>query len=110
MALEVAGATVTAVSKMENGDLDLSEVLTHLYDANLNTLMVEGGASIISSFLSSQLVDRIILTIAPIFLGGVTAVNAQLPKLPRLQHVEQSHMGNDLIIKGDVVWDNNIVL
>lgn len=31
--------------------------------------MVEGGASVITSFLDSGLVDLIIITIAPVFIG-----------------------------------------
>jgi len=38
--------------------------------------MVEGGASVISSFLKSGQVDSFLLTIAPVFVGedGVSAV------------------------------------
>lgn len=33
--------------------------------------MVEGGASIIANFLHNRLVDWIVLTIAPVLLGGL---------------------------------------
>ena len=33
------------------------------------SLMVEGGASVISSFLVSGLVDLVIITIAPVYVG-----------------------------------------
>ncbi|HTX73726.1 MAG TPA: dihydrofolate reductase family protein, partial [Rectinemataceae bacterium] len=36
----------------------------------VSTLMVEGGAAVIASFLRSRLVDRLVVTIAPCFLGG----------------------------------------
>ena len=33
--------------------------------------MVEGGAGVISSFLREGLVDQLIITIAPVFMGGL---------------------------------------
>lgn len=38
--------------------------------------MVEGGASVISSFLKSGLVDSFLLTVAPVYVGrnGISAV------------------------------------
>lgn len=39
--------------------------------------MVEGGASIISSFLESGLVDLVIITIAPVLIGnGVRVIRS----------------------------------
>ncbi|KAJ3125049.1 2,5-diamino-6-(ribosylamino)-4(3H)-pyrimidinone 5'-phosphate reductase [Physocladia obscura] len=49
---------------------------------NVDSLMVEGGASIISSFLSlgTRFVDQIIITIAPLLVGnGIRAYSSQIP-------------------------------
>ena len=32
----------------------------------ITSLMVEGGAQVITSFISSQLVDQVIVTVAPV--------------------------------------------
>ena len=41
--------------------------------------MVEGGGQVIASFLAQRLVDLVVLTIAPVFMGGVKGVDALLP-------------------------------
>lgn len=105
-ALEEAGATVTAVSTTADGQLDLHDVLFHLHNAGIQRLMVEGGAAVISSFLQNRLVDQMVITIAPLFLGGLNAVATTLTPSPRLKHVEQIRLGDDWVIKGRVVWDD----
>ncbi len=49
--------------------LDLSEALAALLDLGVRTLFVEGGAAVLTSFLKEDLVDRVILDIAPRFIG-----------------------------------------
>lgn len=47
------------------------ELLQHLKAQGINSLMIEGGASIISTFLSTpELVQSVIVTIAPTWLGN----------------------------------------
>lgn len=104
-ALEAAGATIFPIDSYEDGRLSLRQVLTILKTNGINSLMVEGGSQIITCFLNNHLVDRMILTIAPIFVGGLTAVQPlTTPTLPRLTNVQQEWLGQDLIVKGDVVW------
>lgn len=103
--LEAAGATVTAVSTTAADRLNLNDVLAHLHGAGVRRLMVEGGAAVIGSFLQSRLVDQVVLTIAPLFLGGLHAVSVSLSSLPRLTEVEQVRLGEDWVIKGRVVWN-----
>jgi riboflavin biosynthesis pyrimidine reductase len=49
-------------------------MLKTLYGMGIKSLMVEGGASVIASFLDSRYVDRLLITISPTFVGsaGVT--------------------------------------
>lgn len=77
--------------------------------------MVEGGAGVISSFINSRLVDFMILTISPMIVGGLPAV--QMPqdylkqkenKFPRLGKVLSGYYGDDLIIFGQVEWPENM--
>jgi 3,4-dihydroxy 2-butanone 4-phosphate synthase/GTP cyclohydrolase II len=63
--------------------------------------MVEGGAEIITAFLAQNLVDRLIITIAPILVGGLHAVN-QLPHIAQLQHTTTHQVGQDTILIGDL--------
>lgn len=50
------------------GRLDLSEFVRSLPPET--RLMVEGGSAVISSFLHSGEVDRLVATVAPVFVGA----------------------------------------
>lgn len=58
------------------GHISLEGLFSTLWENNIRSVMVEGGASVISSFLKSGLVDSFLLTIAPVYVGkdGVSAV------------------------------------
>lgn len=53
------------------GNLSIPVVLKTLYTLGIHSVMVEGGAQVIRSFLSqdAQAVDTIIVTVAPTFVG-----------------------------------------
>ena len=106
-ALETAGAHILRLPANKNGQVDLSELLIKLTQMGIKSLMVEGGAAIISSFLSAHLVDRLVLTIAPMLVGGLNAV-AREPDgngiaLPRLFRTHYQKLGDDIILLGDLV-------
>lgn len=104
--LEAAGARVFAVGVDENGRLNLKQVLQTLKQNGIDSVMVEGGSEVITSFLASQLVERVVLTIAPMFVGGLTAVsNLHSNVLPQLTNVQQEWLGKDLVVMGDLVWE-----
>lgn len=58
------------------GHISLEGLFSTLWENKIRSVMVEGGASVISSFLKSGLVDSFLLTIAPVYVGkdGVSAV------------------------------------
>lgn len=61
----------------DTGHISLSAVLESKYIGR--SLMVEGGASIISAFLASNLVDLVVITIAPVLIGdGITATQGRV--------------------------------
>ncbi len=51
---------------------DPREALDQLFDAGVRHLMVEGGARVLSAFLSAGLVDELIIYLAPTLLGSGT--------------------------------------
>jgi GTP cyclohydrolase II len=104
-ALEAAGARVESVPSLPGGWLDLAAVVALLGQEGVNSLMVEGGARIITSFLTAQLADWVLITIAPVYVGGVRAVEAagdRSNSFPRLEHVHSQQLGQDVILWGDV--------
>jgi 3,4-dihydroxy 2-butanone 4-phosphate synthase/GTP cyclohydrolase II len=108
-ALEAAGARIIRLPATPNGMVDLAALLAHLGRRHIRSVMVEGGATVISNFLAAHLVDRLVLTIAPMILGGLNAVadlgqlNGQA--LPRLIRPQYQALGKDVILFGDVTWD-----
>ncbi|KAI9193221.1 dihydrofolate reductase-like domain-containing protein [Polychytrium aggregatum] len=72
-ALELAGASVVLVPPMPSNPhrIDLAQAFYRLHQEpfRIDSIMVEGGASIISSVLEQQLADLLIVTIAPKFMG-----------------------------------------
>jgi diaminohydroxyphosphoribosylaminopyrimidine deaminase / 5-amino-6-(5-phosphoribosylamino)uracil reductase len=73
--LEERGVTVQACTE-QGGYLDPAEVLATLHRNGINSLLIEGGSRVISSFLRARLFDRLTLYYAPILLGaGRDAVN-----------------------------------
>jgi 3,4-dihydroxy 2-butanone 4-phosphate synthase/GTP cyclohydrolase II len=109
-ALENAGATVLRVASIpENpAHIDLRALLQMLAAQNIRTVMVEGGAQIITAFLQAQLVDRVILTFAPMFVGGVrgvTALTTSENHFPRLKNLNVTQLENDIIVQGDMDWN-----
>lgn len=104
--LRAAGATVLRLAADDAGLVDLRSLLVHLFRAGIRTLMVEGGARIITSFLSAGLADQVVLTICPLFVGGPRAFTPALMEAtcrwPRLSGVHCESLDDDLILIGDL--------
>jgi riboflavin-specific deaminase-like protein len=72
--LEALGARLIVVETDDDGLLQLGMILARLYALGLSSVMVEGGARVITSFLRARLVDQAVVTIAPVWIGGLPAV------------------------------------
>jgi 3,4-dihydroxy 2-butanone 4-phosphate synthase/GTP cyclohydrolase II len=101
------GAKVIRLPLNADNLLDLRSVLRWLKLNNFKRLMVEGGAKIITNFLTNQLPDQVIITICPIFIGGVLGFqpnsiecNSIHRKLTNT-HIEM--LAGDLVIRGELI-------
>lgn len=104
--LEATGAEVVRLPSDGTGRVSLPALLEHLEAAGARSLMVEGGAKIITSFLAERLVDHLVLTVAPLFVGGLRGVcDLGGVGFPRLENLEYQQLGDDLIVRGDPAWD-----
>jgi len=103
-ALEKAGAEVISLPATAKGQVDLGVMLDQLADMGINSLMVEGGARIITNFLLERLANYIVLTVAPVLLGGLRAVSDLGDRDPatflRLRDLGHKWLGKDLIVWG----------
>jgi GTP cyclohydrolase II len=72
--LQRRGIEVIDVGASEDG-VDLVETVAKLRRSGVESLLVEGGARVITSLLRKGLVDRLVVAVAPILLGrGTEAV------------------------------------
>ncbi len=72
--LEVAGAEVLTVPESD-GRVDLLALLNELGDRGVTTVFVEGGATLLGSLFDAGLVDRIVGFVAPVIIGGGSALS-----------------------------------
>lgn len=93
---------VTAAN--ESGQVDLRAAVRALYSRGIRTLMVEGGAAMITAFLRAGLVDAIVLTVAPLLVGGYNATenlcNAGSGSFPRITPLFSQQLGDELFMWG----------
>ena len=89
-----------------DGSMEWPSILALLHNENIDSVMIEGGASVIRDLLShySDLIDTVIITLAPTFLGegGLRAcpcvADGSTPI--RLECVQWLTLGEDAIVCG----------
>lgn len=101
--LESTGAEIIELPDDERGRIALPALLEYLGQRGISRLMVEGGGRILQAFLDAQLADLAIITIAPLFLGGVPVIepwgrSIQTPL--RLSEAGSQQLGEDVVIWG----------
>lgn len=85
---------------------DLKELLRHLGERNITSLLVEGGAGIYSSFIEQGQADKVLIFFSPRFMGGsglpmLAALKTKgLEALPTLTKVQAEALGPDWLISG----------
>jgi riboflavin-specific deaminase-like protein len=73
--LEARGARVIVLPAEEDGRVDLQALLVALAARGVRSVLVEGGAEMITSLLRRRLVHRLVVCVAPKVLGlGVEAI------------------------------------
>jgi riboflavin-specific deaminase-like protein len=107
LALEATGAQVLQMPSIIQGEIDLPTMLNRLGDLGIDSLMVEGGAQVITSFLADDLVDIAMITLAPMMIGGWHVITpsgladrARQMGYPRLFDMGIDRLGADILIWG----------
>jgi diaminohydroxyphosphoribosylaminopyrimidine deaminase / 5-amino-6-(5-phosphoribosylamino)uracil reductase len=106
-AVRQLGATVLCLPANATGGVDLAALLVELGSAGVESVMVEGGAALLTSMLREQLVDRICICIAPKILGsGTDAIGdlgiADLDRALHLTELTMAAWGPDLVLDARV--------
>lgn len=90
-----------------NGRVCLEHLLTLLGEREITSVMIEGGEGIFTSAIEEGIVDKFLLFLAPIVIGGTTAPGllggAGIDKIDqalRLSRVRIEQLGEDVLIEG----------
>lgn len=82
-----------------------------LREKGIESLMVEGGAKVITEFLKLGLADAIVMTMAPKLIGGYKAVgNLEIENIsvtPHIAPINYENLGEDLIVWGDLHYSES---
>lgn len=108
--LEDKGARVGLTEPTEAGQVRVDQALAFLREEGVGSLLVEGGARILTSFFRERLVDRLSIETAMIMLGqpatpclGALGIGVSAAA-PTLTNVDVSMLGRNVLVRGDVVW------
>jgi diaminohydroxyphosphoribosylaminopyrimidine deaminase/5-amino-6-(5-phosphoribosylamino)uracil reductase len=82
--LEKAGARVITVPQGEHDNPDLGAVLDLLGEMAINEVHVEAGATLAGRFMQDNLVDELVLYMAPVLLGDSARGLFHLPGLDKM--------------------------
>lgn len=88
-------------------EVPLEPAMRLLKERGIRTLMVEGGATVITAFLKARLVDALVLTIAPRLVGGYKAVGDLQTENDEQVSIHPLHCepaGRDMIVWGDLQY------
>ncbi len=109
--LEARGACLLRLPCDPAGQISLPALAEQLGEQGVRSLMVEGGAQVLSSFLRHRLAHQVIVTVAPMFVGGVRAIRDIQPegtngdfRFPQLTDVSHHSVGEDLVLVGTPDW------
>jgi GTP cyclohydrolase II len=102
------GVGVHVVDAEPPWGVDLAAALGVLREAGIGSLLVEGGATVITSFLRKRLADRAVVAIAPTIIGtGTEAVGdldvASMRDGLHLAGRSAQLVGDDVVVAGDLV-------
>ena len=106
---ESLGARILRLPPGPGGGVELGALLRSLGDLGVRSVMVEGGATLITALLRARLVDRLAVCVAPKILGtGIEAVGdlgiRDLAKSLSLSEVTFTPRGGDLLLEGSLEY------
>lgn len=112
------GAVVVELPCVADGGVCIDALLEEVAERGIASVMVEGGTQVLTTFLRQQRVQHVLVTVAPMFVGGAPALDsvassadiedsAHRDGFPRLKNVQHHWFGEDLILEGDPVWPSS---
>jgi diaminohydroxyphosphoribosylaminopyrimidine deaminase/5-amino-6-(5-phosphoribosylamino)uracil reductase len=91
----------------EDGYIELAALMKTLGERQITSVLVEGGGNLLGSLFDQGLVDKVIVFIAPMIIGGEaarTAVGgrgvARVVDSLKLKNITQERFGQDIMVTG----------
>lgn len=100
--LAFGGGPLPQGSDLELRPGPLADELRALAAEGVQSLLLEGGPTIASAFLEADLVDKLLVFVAPVLAGDGPGLLAALPKPRRLSRFEARQVGEDVLLSGYV--------
>jgi len=103
-ALEERGAQIEAMP-LDEGRVDLSATLARLAELQVNEVLVEAGPTLAGQLLRRQLIDELLLYIAPKLLGPQARALVDMPRLDYLEYAPEfalegvKKLGDDMCVR-----------
>jgi len=103
-----SGAEIITIKADKNGNVDLKKLFKMLAARNISSILIEGGAQVITSVLKNNLANRLITIIAPKIIGrGIEAVGdldiKKLEAAKKLSIQKVLRRGDDVIIDSRLI-------
>jgi len=89
----------------KNGKVNLIQLFEILGNMEITSVLVEGGPCLLTSLIKESLIDKLIVFLAPIFLGGSGLGSIgdlfikELKKALRFRFQSIEQIGNDLMLE-----------
>ncbi len=80
----------------------LAEELAALAAEGVQSLLLEGGPKLASAFLAADLVDKLLVFVAPVLAGDGASPTASLPSPRMLSHLTARPLGADVLLQAYV--------
>lgn len=102
------GVEIICVDADAEGRVNIEKLLSVLGERGISSLLVEGGASIITTFIRNRLADRLLIVVAPKIVGkGIEAIGDLGIKCMEdarlISRTRFYRKGSDLIIEGQLM-------
>lgn len=106
--LQESGAEIISLPA-HHGRVDLIAALNDLGRRGINDILIEGGSSVLGSLFDQRLVDRVMVFIAPVVVGGEEAPApvggtgvGTMPDAWRLEDRRITQVGDDILVEGRI--------
>ncbi len=95
------------ILKEKKGGVDLKQLMQALGERSITSVLIEGGGEVNASALETGIVDKVLVFIAPILIGGKDAPGPlggtgvrHLRDAFKLKRLTVNPVGNDLLLEG----------